>query len=113
MRSILFFDLPTITNSDKKEYRNFIKNIKKLGFYMIQESVYVKMSIDSQTMESMNTIVKRFAPKKGSIMILNVTENQFSKMKVIIGENKTDVLVNDNRTIVLWKMYLLNQPIIY
>lgn len=101
MRSILFFDLPTLTNSDKKEYRHFVKNIKELGFYMLQESVYVKMSIDSQAMESINNLVNGIAPKKGSVMIVNVTENQFSKMKIIIGENKTDVVVNDDRTIVL------------
>ena len=48
MRLLLFFDLPMTTSSELKTYRNFVKNIKKEGFYMLQKSVYVKMVIDNQ-----------------------------------------------------------------
>ena len=54
MRMILFFDLPTLTSKNRRDYRKFIKHIKKIGFYMIQESVYVKMSIDSQMVNSIS-----------------------------------------------------------
>ena len=42
MRVIVFFDLPTLTLEDKKEYRNFRKFLLKRGFAMMQESVYSK-----------------------------------------------------------------------
>ena len=101
MRSLLFFDLPTITDKDKKAYRKFVKEIKKIGFYMIQESVYVKLSIDRQVMESAINKVKKVSPPNGSIMILSVTEKQFSQMNIIIGDNLTDVIATDERVIVL------------
>lgn len=101
MRSILFFDLPTITDSDRKHYRKFVTEIKKLGFYMIQESVYVKMSIDHQTMNSTIQRIKQFSPKRGSIMVLNVTEKQFSQLNIIIGENTTDIIETTERVVIL------------
>lgn len=101
MRSILFFDLPTITTTDQKNYRKFVKEIKKMGFYMIQESVYVKMSIDYQVMESMIKKVKSVVPSKGSVMVLSVTEKQFSQLKILVGDSKTDVVTTDERTLVL------------
>lgn len=101
MRSILFFDLPTLNDKDKRVYRRFIKELKKLGFYMLQESVYVKMSIDRQMMDSTIQKIKSFSPTKGSIMILNVTEKQFSQLNIIIGENQTDIIQTDERVVII------------
>lgn len=101
MRSVLFFDLPTLNDKDKRVYRRFIKELKKLGFYMLQESVYVKMSIDRQMMDSTIQKIKSFSPTKGSIMILNVTEKQFSQLNIIIGENQTDIIQTDERVVII------------
>lgn len=40
MRSILMFDLPVLTATDRKNYRQFVKFLKQSGFIMFQESVY-------------------------------------------------------------------------
>ena len=42
MRVIVFFDLPTQTLEDKREYRKFRKFLIKKGVLMIQESVYYR-----------------------------------------------------------------------
>lgn len=101
MRTLLFFDLPTLTNQDLKNYRSFTKNIKKLGFYMIQESVYVKMSLDKQSMDSTINKLKITVPQNGSILVLNITEKQFSNMQILLGEINTDVITSDSRTVYL------------
>ena len=101
MRTILFFDLPTLTNQNQKSYRHFVKNIKKIGFYMIQESVYVKLSLDFQSCNSTINKINDFLPREGNIIVLNVTEKQFSRMQVLLGEAKTDIITNDSRTIYL------------
>ena len=101
MRTILFFDLPTLTLLDQRNYRKFVKGIKKLGFYIIQESVYVKMSIDSQVAESIINKVKLLSPPKGSIMVLTITEKQFSQMQFILGENVSSIISSDERVIIL------------
>lgn len=101
MRTILFFDLPSVTSKEKRNYRVFVKNIKKMGFYMIQESVYVKMCIDNQVATGITSRVELIAPPEGNIMVLNVTEKQFSQLKVIIGKSKTDVITSSDRTVLL------------
>ncbi|CDC72433.1 cRISPR-associated endoribonuclease Cas2 [Staphylococcus sp. CAG:324] len=101
MRTILFFDLPTLTLIDQRNYRKFVKGIKKLGFYMLQESIYVKMSIDSQLAESVINKVKLLSPSKGSIMVLTITEKQFSQIQFILGENVSNIISSDERIVVL------------
>ena len=52
MRVIVFFDLPTETPDDKREYRNFRKFLIKKGFLMMQESVYCKLALNATVAES-------------------------------------------------------------
>ena len=42
MRMIIFFDLPSVTYADQKEYNKFHKFLIKNGYIMMQESVYTK-----------------------------------------------------------------------
>jgi CRISPR-associated protein Cas2 len=40
----VFFDLPTETKQDRKNYAQFRKNLQKDGFTMMQYSIYVRHS---------------------------------------------------------------------
>lgn len=108
MRILLFFDLPMLTSKEQKAYRTFIKIIKKEGFYMLQESVYIKLAINQQVVDSVKNKIKKSLPDNGSIMLLSITEKQFSSIDFMLGENKTDVVNSTDRIIVLWKKLLLN-----
>ena len=101
MRTLLFFDLPTLTSKDRREYRKFIKVLKTNGFYMIQESVYAKMSIDQAAADSTTRKLKSNVPPNGFIMSMTVTEKQFASIDILLGEYKTDVLTTDERTVIL------------
>lgn len=101
MRILLFFDLPSITSEEQKAYRNFVKKIKREGFYMLQESVYVKMAINNQVSQGTIQRIKTFLPKSGDIMVLTVTERQFSSMELLIGERSSDVITSTERIIKL------------
>lgn len=99
MRTILFFDLPTLTTKDRMEYRHFVKNLITVGFYRIQESVFVMMNINPQGAESVIKLVGSFKPSGGNIMALTVTEQQFARMDIILGEMSTDVVNTMDRII--------------
>lgn len=99
MRTLLFFDLPTITSTDKKNYRKFKKVLTKNGFMMLQESVYSKLSLSIQNADTTLKEIKQKLPSNGNIMILTVTEKQFSNMQILLGEMKTDVINTDERII--------------
>lgn len=101
MRVIVFFDLPTITDEDRRNYRKFRKCLIKNGFVMLQESVYCKMITSPSVEKSVNNLLQNNKPDNGLIQSLVVTENQFSKMKYITGEWKSDVIDSEDRVIVL------------
>ena len=68
---------------------------------MLQESVYVKMAIDKQSADSTIKKVKKYVPPEGDIMVLLITEKQFSSMEVVLGESKSDVVDNMDRVLSL------------
>lgn len=101
MRVIVFFDLPTVTDRDRHNYRIFRRNLIKNGFMMIQESVYAKLALNSTQVQQIVNEVKKQRPEKGSVQILTVTEKQFSKMEFISGKCNSDVINNDERLLIL------------
>ena len=101
MRVIVFFDLPSETLDDKKEYRNFRKFLIRKGFLMIQESVYCKLALNSTVADSIVQAVKSNKPRAGIVQMLVITEKQYSKMEFVVGESKNTVVDSDDRMIVL------------
>ena len=101
MRIIVFFDLPTLTDKDKREYRAFRKLLIKNGFIMMQESVYTKMIPTMSSYDSVISSIRKGKPPEGLIEVLCITEKQFQKIEYIIGEYKTDVIDSDERMIIL------------
>jgi CRISPR-associated protein Cas2 len=101
MRVIVFFDLPTETSVDRRNYRNFRKFLIKDGFMMLQESVYAKLALNSTQVSQIVNDVKKVQPEKGSIQILSVTEKQFSKMEIVSGKCNTNVVDTDERLLIL------------
>lgn len=101
MRALVFFDLPTDTSEDRRNYRLFRRSLLKNGFMMLQESVYVRLLINPAEAESAIDAIKKQKPKKGIVMVLTVTEKQYSKMEIITGEYHTDLIDTDERLIIL------------
>lgn len=101
MRIIVFFDLPSITYSERKAYQNFRKKLIKDGFIMLQESVYCKLTLNNSIVKSEISKLEKVKPKKGSIAILTITEKQFSQIKYLIGQKETDVEDSESRLIII------------
>ena len=47
------FDLPVETAAQRRDYRQFVKYLKQIGFIMFQESIYVKLSINEAAVKNM------------------------------------------------------------
>ena len=101
MRIVVFFDLPTITDKDKKEYRRFRKMLIKNGFVMMQESVYVRMVLNQTIQKSVLELLKKNKPATGMVQALVVTEKQFSNITNISGQFVSDVVDSDERLVIL------------
>ena len=102
MRVVIFFDLPTICDSDKKEYQKFRNALLKNGFDMIQYSVYSKICTNKQSADLCVSNISKISPNKGSIRALILTEKQYSSMTVIIGGlTESEKNIKDRRFIII------------
>ncbi len=101
MRTIVFFDLPNIYSSDKKNYIKFRKFLINEGFVMMQESVYSKLVLNTQQANLLKERIKRNSPKKGIIQTLTITEKQYSQIEYIIGTSQTKIIDSEEKLIVL------------
>lgn len=101
MRIIVFFDLPTETNEDKRAYRHFRKALIKDGFIMMQESVYTKLMTTPSVESSVKNLIRKNKPEKGIVQTLTVTEKQFSKMEFVVGEYHSDIIDSEERLMIL------------
>lgn len=95
------FDLPVMTGEQRREYTRFRKYLIKAGFAMMQESIYSKLALNSTAVDGLVSNVRKNSPTEGLIQLLTITEKQYAKMDMIIGERKSDVLDSDERLVIL------------
>lgn len=101
MRLLLFFDLPSTTDGEKREYRNFRQFLIKSGFILMQESVYTKLAPNQPVLNSVMDHVRKNKPKSGLVQMIAVTEKQFNGMEIVVGEYETDILNDERRHVIL------------
>ena len=101
MRIIVFFDLPTITDKDKREYRQFRKLLIKNGFVMMQESAYTRMVLNQTVQKSVIELLKKNKPSGGMVQALVVTEKQFAGIENICGQFVSNVIDTDERLVII------------
>lgn len=85
MRVVVFFDLPTIEDKDKKEYTRFRTALLKEGFSMIQYSVYSRICTNKDAADKYINKLYKITPSRGSVRALVLTEKQYSNMFIICG----------------------------
>lgn len=97
MRILLFFDLPVKTKKERRDYTRFRKYLLNEGFEMMQFSVYSRLCNGHESMERHLEKVKRNLPPRGSIRALPVTEKQYMRMRLLLGErtkNEEKITIN-------------------
>lgn len=101
MRMLVFFDLPTESAQNRRDYTRFRKFLIKNGFMMVQESVYSKLALNQTVVSAMADNIRRNKPPKGLVQLLVITEKQYSKMEFIVGESSGDIINSDERFVEL------------
>ncbi len=90
MRIIVMFDLPVITEKERKIANKFRKYLIDDGFIMMQFSVYSRICKNN---DDLNKHIKRLkinTPKNGNVRLLQITENQYSNMIMFSGRKKME-----------------------
>ena len=101
MRVLVFFDLPVITDENRRAYRNFRKFLLKNGFVMLQESVYSKLALNTTAVNALVDNVHKNKPEEGLVQVLKITEKQFGKIEFIVGTKKSEILDTDERVVII------------
>ena len=101
MRLIVLFDFPVTTAAQRREYTRFRKYLLKSGFVMQQESVYSKLALNTTVAQRIAENVRKNKPGEGLVQMLTITEKQYSRMEILVGEAEGEVLQSDERMVIL------------
>ena len=99
MRLIVFFDLPIETQKNRHDYAVFRRYLIKNGFIMMQKSVYSKFVLNGVTSRAVREKVRQNLPPEGLVEMLEVTENQFSRIEYMLGDKQSTVVESMDRLI--------------
>lgn len=86
MRLIVLFDLPTGSKKHRREATKFRNHILTLGFDMLQYSIYVRVCKGQDIIDKHINKVMQNLPSSGNVRILQITEKQYGRMKILVGE---------------------------
>ncbi|MCC8278081.1 CRISPR-associated endonuclease Cas2 [Campylobacter sp. VicNov18] len=103
MRILLMFDMPTKTKQEQKNTNKFRTSLIKLGFFMMQFSVYMKICKGIASTKTTIKSVEKILPPYGNIRVLTITEKQFDNMQILLGGVSFDEKMNDEKNLVLFE----------
>jgi CRISPR-associated protein Cas2 len=101
MRIIVFFDLPTNSKFERKCANRFRKFLLNDGYFMLQFSVYCRICKGVDVVDKHITRLKNNLPQKGSIRVLDITDKQFSRIKILVGSAKKIEKVTKEQLVLL------------
>lgn len=90
MRVIVMFDLPVITEKEKKIATKFRKYLLDDGFIMMQYSVYSRICKNNDDLNKHINRLRINVPKTGNIRLLQITENQYNKIIMFSGSKSVE-----------------------
>lgn len=89
---MIFFDLPTETKQNRKDYSGFRKLLISDGFSMFQYSIYIRPCASKENaVVHINRIIPRL-PSDGKICIMTITDKQFGDIKIFEGRKSAEPL---------------------
>ena len=97
----MYFDLPVKTADDRRRYTKFRKYLLSQGFVMMQKSVYSKIALNATAANIIRKNLEENCPTQGNIQILSISENQFQRIDVLVGESQREVIDTLDRFLIL------------
>lgn len=85
MRLLVFFDLPVKSKKERSDAGKFRRFLLTEGYHMVQLSVYSRICRGQDMVNSYLAHLKGHLPPYGSVRALQVTEQQYARMKTVLG----------------------------
>lgn len=81
------FDLPVMTEKERKMATRFRNDLVDHGFLMIQFSVYARPCVNFEQLSKHMETIRRIVPEAGNVRLLYITDEQWAKSVTVIGPN--------------------------
>ena len=100
-RVMVFFDLPTITDKNRHDYRKFRQFLVQEAFNLMQESVYTKLVLNRTMVNLMKNKIRKNKPQEGLVEMLVITEQQFCGIEYVSGCEQENIVDGEERLIII------------
>jgi CRISPR-associated protein Cas2 len=84
---LVMFDLPVLTDAERRSASRFRKDLLDNGYLMIQFSIYARPCISYEQMQTHITRVKSITPEAGNVRLMFITDQQWGNSTTIVGPN--------------------------
>lgn len=89
MRTIVMFDMPTASKSEKKSYMEFRRYLLSQGYRMEQFSVYSKLSLSASGAQAEIRRLEQNLPFAGRVTAFTMTDKEYARRRVLLDtENR-------------------------
>ena len=98
---MIFFDLPVRTKPERRDASRFRNMLKDEGFMMLQYSVYARVCRAEEAADKHVKRVVASLPVSGNVRAMQITDRQFSRMRILVGEAGKSESVGANQMVLL------------
>jgi CRISPR-associated protein Cas2 len=84
---LAMFDLPVMSDVERKTATRFRSDLLDNGYLMIQFSVYARPCVSYEQMDSHILKIKSFIPTGGNVRLMFMTDEQWKKSYTVVGAN--------------------------
>lgn len=97
----VFFDLPVGTKKERRQATRFRNFLKDDGYMMLQWSVYARVCRGEEAADKHVQRATKNLPSKGSVRVLQVTDKQYGRMRLLLGEAQKNEKVAPQQLVLL------------
>jgi len=78
--NLVLYDMEMKTYTDRKQYADFVKDLKGLGYRALQKSVYCKRFDSIAQAKSSTQEIAARVPPNAELSLLTISEEKFNEM---------------------------------
>lgn len=98
---MVFFDLPVGTKTERRQAARFRNFLKDDGYLMLQFSVYARICRSEDGVAKHLSRVTANLPREGSVRALQITDKQYARMRLLLGEACQTETIASNQMVLL------------
>lgn len=84
---LVMFDLPVMSDEERRAATRFRKDLLDSGYLMIQFSVYARPCVSYETMGTHTRLLDKTVPEAGNVRVMFFTDAQWQRAYTVIGPN--------------------------